>query len=68
MTYQAGDRVRWRGRPGTVQWSRNAPPDYTKPEAYSIKLDDVTRAGYDGTLVNANDLDLRSMEVTNDCC
>lgn len=51
---QRGDRVRWEGRPATVNYARL---DRDVVRAYSILLDDQRdRAGYEGTIVRPDSL------------
>lgn len=59
-TLLPGTRVRRKsdGRTGVVNYVRMAPPDYSKPEVYSVYLDHTLRASYSGTLINANDLEV----------
>lgn len=52
--FQPGDRVEWRGRPGTVNYRRYHPADFTTVDAYSVLLDDqADRPNYSGTIVPA---------------
>ena len=53
MEFQKGDRVFWQGRPATVVYRRNGPPDFSRAEAYSIWFDGETRRNYSGTVVPA---------------
>jgi len=54
--FEKGDRVQWCGRAATVNYRRNAAPDYKRAAAYSIQLDDVRRPNYAGTMVPANEV------------
>jgi hypothetical protein len=54
---KAGARVQTRLGTGTVVYTRNGPPDYTAPEAVSVRLDnrhDDPR--YSGTMFAAGDV------------
>lgn len=59
-TLMPGTRVRVKssGRTGTIAYARMAPPDYSKPEVYSVRLDHTLRAHYNGTIIKAEDIEV----------
>lgn len=52
-----GDRVETKLGAGTVQWTRNGPPDFDTPVAVSVSLDSQrNRPGYSGTVFPAHEV------------
>lgn len=52
---RVGDRVSTPHGPGTLAYERMAPPDYTRPAAFSVRLDaKADQPGYTGTIIAAN--------------
>lgn len=56
--FRSGDRVITPHGPGSVRFVRMAPPTYSKPEAYSVRLDGAERtiASYIGTVYRAEEV------------
>ena len=51
---EKGRRVRTPMGIGEVIYRRMAPPDYSRPECYSVLLDCERRPGYSGTIFPAD--------------
>jgi len=49
-------------RVGTIVYRNMAPPTYSEPRAFSVKLDGITRPGYEGSMFPANQVTLISEE------
>lgn len=55
--YETGDRVKTPGGTGSVVFKRMQAPDYSRVEAYSIRLDsEMHRRTYTGTMFKAEEV------------
>ena len=54
MSFKRGDRVLTPGGYGTVMYVRMAAPEFSTPEAYSVRLDKPNPGAYTGTVYPAN--------------
>ena len=75
--FDQGDRVITTSGPGTVVYRMMEPPDFINVIAYSVKVDNISRQGYTGTIFPANDVSVcehedqyvsdRSTSICRDC-
>lgn len=56
MNFYQGERVKTPNGIGTVVYQRMKAPDYSSAEAVSVKLDNVIRYDYVGTIFKAEDI------------